>query len=498
MSKMNKIQPALAIVALLSISTGLFAQENKPLGRINDHWRVTGELQTSYEVWDYFRPATPSLTSSYDLWEVRARLGLQFTSAYVDALVQGQYTGLYGLPSNAVAPPPIGALGLGGAYTSANNGSTSPDAVFLRQAYLNFKLSSLGLTGASLKLGRFEFADGMEYKSNNEKFDGIKKNRIAQRLLGSNAVYVQRTFDGFSSVYDNADFNVTATGVRPTQGGFNVQGQDEISKINVFYGALTAKKNVLLPNTEGRLFYTYYHDDRAIAAVDNRPAAKSPLLNQQPLALHTVGAHLLTLQNVGANSIDGLLWGAYQFGDWTNQQQSAWAFDAELGYQRTDLPLKPWLRAVYYTSSGDNNADDGHHNTFFSMLPSGRLYAKFPFYNLMNVQDAFVEFIVSPTDNTKITIDFHHLALANSNDLLYGGLGATSKSGVGTFGFNGKPSGGSSTIGQLLDVTLMYNINKDIFARLYYAHAFGGSVIENNYAAKTNADTAWIELNAAF
>jgi hypothetical protein len=495
---MNKIQPALAIVALLSINPELFAEENKPVGQINDHWRVTGELQTSYEFWDYFRPATPSLTSSYDLWEVRARLGLQFTSSIVDGLVQGQYTGLYGLPSNALAPPPIGALGLGGAYSNANNGSTSPDAVFLRQAYLNIKLGALGLAGTSLKMGRFEFFEGMEYKSDNEKFNNIKKNRIAQRLFGSNAVYVQRTFDGFSTVYDNANFNFTATGVHPTQGGFNVQGQNEISKIDMFYTALTAKKNALLPNTEGRLFYTYYHDDRPIAPVDNRPVSKRTPLNQQALALHTIGAHLLTLQNSGANSIDGLLWGAYQFGDWTNQNQSAWAFDAELGYQRTDLPLKPWLRAVYYTSSGDNNAGDDQHNTFFSMLPSGRQYAKFPFYNLMNVQDAFVQFITSPTDKTKITVDFHHLALANRNDLFYGGLGATSTSGVGTFGFNGRPSGNSSTIGHLLDVTLTYNFTKEVFTRLYYAHAFGGSVIENNYAAKTNADTAWIELNAAF
>ncbi len=494
---MNKIQPAIAIAALLSTSTVFAVEESKPLGQINDYLRLTGELQTSYEAWDYFRPATPNLTNRYDLWEVRARLGLQFTSRVVDGLVQGQYTGLYGLPDNAFAPVPIGALGLGGAYNNANHGATSPQAVFLRQAYLTVKLASLGLTGASLKLGRFEFADGMEYKSGDEKFDGLKRNRLAQRILGSNAVYVQRTFDGFSAVYDNADFNFTATGIRPTQGGFNVNGQDEISKINVFYSALTSKKNALLPNSEGRLFYQYYDDERAIAPVDNRTSVK-PLLSKQKIQLHTIGAHALTLQKIGNGSIDGLLWGAYQFGNWTNQHQQAWALDAEVGYQWSSVPLKPWLRAVYYRSSGDNNASDNRHGTFYSMLPSGRLYAKFPFYNLMNLQDAFVEFIVSPTDKTKITVDFHHLALANSNDLFYGGLGATSVSGVGTFGFNGKPSGGHNTIGQLLDVNLAYNVTRDLSARLYYAHAFGGSVIETNYSAKKEADTAWIELNASF
>lgn len=496
---MKKSQKLSALAVLLSINSLGFAEEKQPLGQINDWLRVTGELQTSYENWDYFRPKTPdNVSGNYDLWEVRARLGLQFTSDYVDGLVQGQYTGLYGLPDNAVAPAPVGALGLGGAYTSANNGSTSPQAVFLRQAYLNFKLADLGLKGASLKLGRFEFADGMEYKTGDKKFDELKRSRISQRLIGFNAVYVQRTFDGFSAVYDNQDFNFTTTGIRPTQGGFNVQGQDEISKINVFYTALTSKKNALLPDTEARLFYTYYNDERPTSVVDNRPVPKRPTLNQQSLELHTIGAHLFTLQNFGANSIDGMLWGAYQFGDWTNQSQNAWAFDAELGYQRTDLPLKPWFRAIYYVSSGDDNPADGQHRGFHSMLPGGRLYARFPFYNLMNIQDTFAELILSPTDNTKITVDFHHLELANSSDLFYGGLGATSRSGTGTFGFNGRPSGGSSTIGQSLDVMLQYNYNKDIFAKFYYAHAFGGSVIKNIYGAKSDADIAFIELNASF
>lgn len=493
---MNK--KILAITALLSMNGIAFAEEKKPLGQINDWLRITGELQTSYENWDFFRTKNASFTSSYDLWEVRARLGLQFSSEIVDGLVQGQYTGLYGLPDNAVAPAPVGAFGLGGAYTSANNGETAPQAVFLRQAYLNFKLANLGLKDTTLKLGRFEFSDGMEYKTGDAKFDELKRSRISQRLIGFNAVYVQRTFDGFSTVFDNKDLNFTATGFRPTQGGFNVEGQQEISKINTFYTALTSKKNALLPDTEARLFYTYYNDQRPVSVVDNRPVAKRPTLDQQALDLHTVGAHLFMLKNSGANAFDGILWGAYQFGDWTNQSQSAWAFDAEVGYQRTDLPLKPWLRGVYYLSSGDNNAADGEHKGFYSMLPGGRLYAKFPFYNLMNIQDTFAELILFPTEQTKIAIDFHHLALADSNDLFYGGLGATSRSGVGTFGFNGKPSGGTSTIGKMLDVTLQYNLSKTIFAKFYYAHAFGGSVIKNNYTAQSDGDSALIELNASF
>jgi hypothetical protein len=492
---MNKIQPALAIGALLSISTGLFAEENKPLGQINDYLRLTGELEASYESWNYFQPNPAIANNAYDVWELRARLGLMLTTPYVDGYVQGQYIGLYNLPTDATAPPSVGPLGLGGAYFSANN-SAFPQSVFLRQAYLNFKLSRLGLTGGALKVGRFEFADGMEYKSGDKKFDGLKTMRISQRLLGSNAVYATRSFDGFSTVYDNDKFNFTATAMRPTQGGFDVHGQDEISKLDLFYSAVTSKKNALLPDTEGRLFYIYYHDQRGTTSVDNRSVPQRQALNQDALNLHTIGGHLLTLQNSGSNSFDGLLWGAYQFGDWTNQSHSAYAFDAEIGYQRTDLPLKPWIRGVYNLSSGDGNTKDGQHNTFFSMLPSGRRYANFPFYNLMNLQDTFAQLILSPSEKTRLSIDFHHLQLANTNDLFYGGLGASSRSGA--FGYIGRPGGGNRNVGQLVDFTINHEFTKQLSARFYYAHAFGGSVIKNVYPAKTDADMAWVELNASF
>jgi hypothetical protein len=103
---------------------------------------------------------------------------------------------------------------------------------------------------------------------------------------------VGRSFDGFSMVYDQPGFNITASGLRPTQGGFTVQGQDEISKIDLFYTALTSKRNSLLPGTEARLFYLFYNDDRNTQVVDNRPVINRPSLDKQDLNLHTVGTHL--------------------------------------------------------------------------------------------------------------------------------------------------------------------------------------------------------------
>ncbi len=488
------------IVSVIStfplINGALSAKEAKDMGQINQYLRINSELMGSYERWHFFRPE-PAINNNhtYDLSVLRARLGAQLTTPYVDGYIQGQYIGLFGLPDNSVAVPG-GPLGLGGGYFLANQ-STSPANIFLKQGYLDFKFSSLGIPGLSLKTGRFEFMDGMEYRTGITKLDTLKKRRISQRLIGGfNVIYIGRSFDGFSAVYDRPELNLTISGMRPTQGGFTVQGQKQISDINLLYTALTSKQNTWLPGTESRLFYIHYNDKRDTQIIDSRPPDARPRLNNQNLAIHTLGAHFLSLHPLKSGSIDSLLWGAYQFGDWTDQKHQAWAISAELGYQWTQIRFKPWLRAIYYQSSGDNNAQDNKHQTFLTLLPSGRLYSKFPFYNQMNIQDSFIEMIVSPTPKTQININFHHLSLTNSNDLAYRGLGATTNSGA--FGYSGKPSGGSKNVGQLIDISFTHAVSKHFSWRLYYGHAFAGSVIKNNFQGNKHAHSFWADFNLVF
>lgn len=268
------------VVSVFSMAFAAMANNDpKPLGHINQYLRINGEWMSSYEVWNFFRPVA-AVDNSYDLSILRARLGAMLTSSYVDGFAQGQYIGLYGLPSDAIVPGG-GALGLGAAYFQTNQ-ATDASNVFLKQSYLNFKLHAMGIPGTSVKVGRFELTDGMETTSGIEKFDALKRRRIAKRLLGGfNAIYIGRTFDGFSVVYDQPDVNLTVSGVRPTQGNLTVQGGQQINDINIVFAALTSKKDVWLPGTESRLFYMNYDDQRDTQVVDNRFLDVRPFLNQQ-------------------------------------------------------------------------------------------------------------------------------------------------------------------------------------------------------------------------
>lgn len=470
--------------------------DDKPWGQINDHLRVMGEFRARYEVWDFFRPPAVNHNNEYGFWGLRGRLGVLFDHEYLESFVQAEYSGLHGLPEKSVALPG-GPLGLGGAYYGANHNSTSASDVHLKQAYVNLKLAPWGLPGGFAKVGRFDIQDGMEYKTGDAKFDGLKASRASQRLIGPfDFAHATRSFDGFNLVYDQPAVNVNLSGSHPTQGGFDIHGQDEISHISLFYAAITGKRGAVLPGTESRLFYIYYGDDRNTQVVDNRPTAQQPLLSRRELKLHTVGTHVLTLQKLGDGELDGLLWGAYQFGDWTNLDHQAGAFDVEGGYQFSQLALKPWIRGGYYLGTGDGDPKDGRHNSFFQILPTVRPFAKFPFFNMMNIRDAFAQFIVTPTPSTRLVTDFHHLSLEDSADLFYAGSGASSRSGA--FGYVGRPSNGRSTIGELIDISFTHTLTKELAWSAYYGHVFGGNYINTLYTDKKYADFAYVELNLNF
>ena len=129
-------------------------------------------------------------------------------------------------------------------------------------------------------------------------------------------------------------------------------------------------------------------------------------------------------------------------------------------------------------------------------MPTVRLYAKFPFYNMMNTQDAFAQFPVAPAQTIKVGVDFHDLVLAETSDLFHGGSDATSRS--GSLGYYGRASGGNSTVGQMVDISFTHNFNKYFPWCAYYAHAFGDDVTGNVYQSKNTADYGYVEFTASF
>lgn len=391
------------------------------------------------------------------------------------------------LPTDAVSPISAqGQFGLGGTYYASNSNNQYPAAASLRQGYVRYHFKG---DADTLRIGRFEFFEGQEITQKSSALAWLQTNRVAQRLVGnfgySNA---QRSFDGIEGRVGGKDWNLTAFGGRAIQGVFNMNANPELNVDLQYLGytRMLAKQHVIV-----RGFGIGYHDGRTgLTKTDNRPAA-ARALDHKNIRIGTYGGDLVAAIPAAGNTFDFVLWGAGQFGSWGLIDHRAGAVAVEGGLRMDSLRTTPWLRGGYWRSTGDNNNTDGVHNTFFQIAPTPRVYARFPFYNLMNSTDSFVQLIDRPSKALEMRSDLHFLKLTAPTDFWYQGGGAFDNK---VFGFTGRPGSGSGSFSSLYDLSADYTVSPHILLAAYYAHAFGKTVIANIYTTNRNSNYGYFEL----
>jgi hypothetical protein len=448
----------------------------------------TFSLRLRGEGVDYFRPpdgAVPRAAHSYGFFASQMRAGIRVTLPSVQLVAEAQDTRFANLPDDASRAAPFGNLGPGANYF-ANTRDRFQGETFVKQAFLTVRRSGLALTG-----GRFEYADGLETVPADPTLAWLKRARIAERLIGPfGYTHVSRSFDGVRLSWDQPAFNATAFASRPTHGGFEVSANREIDDVGLALLALTAKQLPALPPTDVRLFYLYYEDERrGPTKTDNRPLDVRRA-DDGALRIHTWGGHAAVAVPAGPGIVDGLAWLAVQTGEWGALDHGAWAFALEAGYQLPRVPTAPWLRLGYDRSAGDDDPGDGAHRTFFQVIPTPRIYAQFPFYNLMNGGDAFAQLLLRPHDRIFVRLDYHWLQLTEARDLWYAGGGATNDD---VFGFSGTPSNGRRELAHVAEVGVNVTLTSRLAAHAFFAHAFGQGVVDATFA-DADANYGYLEL----
>jgi hypothetical protein len=442
-------------------------------------------------MWDWFEGAA---NSDYTFSGSTLKFGARRQTKKADWQVELEAPILLGLPDDALAPGSQGQLGLGATYFASTSAGRNRAMVFPKQAFIRIK--NLDPQGKqSLRIGRFEFTDGAETTPADATLAAVKRDRVAHRLLGPfGFTHVGRSFDGIQYTYAGAASNLTLLGAAPTRGAFQVDGWGTLP-IGVFYGAYTRSLPGKKHAGEFRLFGIYYHDWRTALKTDNRPTA-ARRADSDKVRIATIGGHYLRSRETAAGTLDFLFWGAVQTGKWGLLDHRAGAASLEAGFQPILWKsLKPWIRFGAHHGSGDSDPADGTHGTFFQVLPTARVYARFPFYNLMNNQDAFAELILRPHTRLTLRSDFHWLRLAQAADLWYQGGGAFQP---WTFGFSGRPSNGKRWLARLFDISAEWQVNARVSAGIYFAHAQGGQAAESIYPQGKNANYGFLELTYKF
>jgi hypothetical protein len=466
------------------VSTGTTAAPQKA-GSI----KVFGSWRFRTEAWDWFQPTVGD--NSYAFVHSLLRAGISQKRENFEWLIEGAQDAILGLPGGAVAPGNQGQLGLGGTYFVANGGNRNNANGFLKQAYVGIHLPARG----TLTLGRFGFSDGVEIIPTDPTLAQVVNSRVAQRLIGEfNFSAVMRSFDGAHMSVGLGKSNLTLLAVRPTEGAFQVDAMDELA-IDLFYGAYTLPTKFHNDSGDLRIFAIGYIDQRAgVLKTDNRsPVARTADTNQIRIGTYGIDyAQVLHTSNRGV--FDFLLWGAWQNGSWGSLTQRAGAFAGEFGWQPPIRTANPWFSVGYSFGSGDSDPTDNRHGTFFQLLPTPRLYARFPFYNMENNEDVYGTVGLRLPRSVNVRSELHSLRLANARDLWYSGGGAFQPT---TFGYTGRTSGGGRSLANVWDLSIDVPLRYGFSATIYYGHAWGKSVIASIYPG-TNAQFGYLETNFRF
>jgi hypothetical protein len=452
----------------------------------------SGSVRDRVEDWDWFEPTAGQ--HSYTFNGTTIRLGLSQNRDSFDWIAEFEAPILLNLPANAVAAGTQGQLGLGASYYVANNKQQNTAFIFPKQ--LNIRLHNLfGNPTSTLKLGRFDFADGMEVAAKDPTLAVLKRDRIQQRFIGVFAYAdVMRGFDGFHFVYNKPKINYTFMAAVPTQGVFQVDGAGWLD-IALSYAAITGQIKDGSTTAEWRVFGIYYDDAREVTKVDNRSAAAKGA-DHASIRIFTYGGHYVSVTQTRAGAIDLMGEGARQTGAWGVETQQAGMYDLEAGFQPKILTrLKPWLRGGYYYGSGDKNPNDNKHGTFFEILPTPRLYARFPFFNQENLVDRFAMLTLQPHRRFTFHNEVHSLRLATGNDLWYTGGGAFQPY---TFGYQGRAVAGATSLANLYDVNVDVTLNSHLVVTPYLGYAAGKSVIAEIYPKGRDGHLAFLEVNYKF
>ncbi len=458
---------------------------------------ATGTIQRTYPVSfsflsrnradavNYYDDGT--YTSTYPYVEHLLRIAIAQRIGRFDWQAELAENTVFDVPTTSVDP--VGARGqlfLGGTYYASNGPmNTTPAAASFKQGWLRYHGKGPGTT---LRIGRFEFFDGAETTPKDPTLLWLQTNRIAQRLVGnfgfSNG---QRSFDGIDGHYGKGTFDLTAMAGRATQGVFNMNANPELN-VDIQYLAFT--KRQFKDHLMFRVFGLDYHDGRTgLTKTDNRTAA-ARALDHKNIRIGSYGGDVIASVPAGPGSFDALFWGVLQNGQWGVLHQSSGAFAVEGGYRFTKVASKPWIRGGAFRSTGDNNNTDDQHNTFFAVLPTPRLYARFPYYNSMNSKDQYVQLIDNPSKRWELRSDMHFLQLTSNTDFLYNGGGAYDNK---VFGVTGRTANLHSSLASIFDISSDYAVTPSLSLNTYYAHSYGRSVIAALYPGK-QANYGYLEL----
>lgn len=315
--------------------------------------------------------------------------------------------------------------------------------------------------------------------------------RVIGNFVWSN---VGRVFDGGRFMWDTDTIHAEAFAMKVDEDGYLLNGQTSgesdgsgSSDENIYAAQLAFKK--LVPSALLELMYICKSDQDDSATNATLVGTANTGAAGDPINIHDFGARIDgKVPNLEA--IDYTIESHVQVGNYGTQNQEAWAFAGKAGYTLKNVAWTPRIGFEYDYASGDSDATDGEHETFDNLYPTNHWAGIYGFADLVswqNMHDFRGQVKVSPTKKMTAQVDYHYFMLAEEGDGWYL-ANATLASAT-------RPSGGYDTrddeLAQEVDLTISYDLYKNVKILAGYSYFAAGDWIENNIG---DTDTNWAYL----
>ncbi len=301
--------------------------------------------------------------------------------------------------------------------------------------------------------------------------------RLVSTLPWSNS---QRSWDGGRLILETGDWRIDAFYTRYTpvlKYKFNdwLAGPD-FWGINAI-GKLDKDKNTNLEMYYFGIEYDGMRTYNGTAGIEKR---------------HTLGGRLFG--KFGDSGFGYDVEGAYQFGDVGAADINAYMFASKLTYAFADSDWKPKVYVGFDYASGDDTAGDTDVETFNQLFPLGHAYNGFmDLIGRQNITDLYAGFSFKPHKKFLVKVDFHHFTRSNSGDTVYN-AGGGRLLGVAF----PEVAGASNDVGQEIDVTVNYLVDRHLTLTGGYSHFFAGDYFTDTTVGAADEDIDWFYFQAVY
>jgi hypothetical protein len=308
--------------------------------------------------------------------------------------------------------------------------------------FADVKLGTLESAPAYLRVGRQELLYGSQ--------------RLISTLDWANT---RRTFQGVKVFRHGAQFDLDAFWTRPVVvDPSHFDEWDEDRDFTGVWGSYRPRKSDVVD-----LYFLSLNDRRDVAPGRGGKLGESNI--------YTLGSRYAGGYNQVLCEIEGM----FQFGDWSNQDLSAGAVAAGVGYYFPSVMMNPQMWVRYDYASGDSNPGSGDtRSTFNQLFPFGHYYLGFlDRVGRQNINDFNVQFAAYPIAWLTAIFQYHHYWLASRRDALYNAAGQPSRV---------DPTGQAGVdVGDEIDFRFNVHVSthQDVF--FGYSRLFAGEYIERSF-----------------